>query len=156
MNTRSFFSNMFVVLLTCTVVLPLARADEAKQLTKVAFDRAVEVPGKVLPAGSYWLVLAGDDFNRDIVRIYSLDWRTLYATERTIPTEREKPAGETTFTFAQRESSKPEALLKWFYPGETSGHEFIYPRHEEKELTQDKQQIVTATPMAEGQARAGF
>ena len=36
---------------------PLSKADTWDQLTKVTFSGPVEIPGQVLPAGTYWLKL---------------------------------------------------------------------------------------------------
>jgi hypothetical protein len=38
----------------------------------------------------------------------------------------------------------PEALVTWFYPGETTGHESLYPKQVEKEPAKDKQDTVDA------------
>jgi hypothetical protein len=151
MSTRALWSVVLAVLVICVVHLPFARASERDQLTKVTFDQPVEIPGHVLAAGSYWFVRDVND--PDVVRIFSQDWKMLYATELTQATERLKAADDTTFVLAERESSKPEALLKWFFPGETIGHEFLYSNREEKELAQDKQQVVVAAPV---EAHAGF
>ena len=142
MNYRTVWSVVLSVVVGCAVFLPLAGATDESQQTKVTFNQSVEIPGQVLPAGTYWLVVTGDPFSRDLVRIYSDDRRTVYATILTVETQRPRPADGTVFTFAERESSKPEALLKWFYPGETIGHEFLYQKQEERELGQDKQQTV--------------
>ena len=144
MNNRKLWSIVFSIVLACVVSLPLARASEEDQQTKVTFDQPVEIPGTILPAGSYWFVPDTNSLN--IVRVFSLDWKTLYATELTTSTERREPADHTTFTFAERESSKPEAMLKWFFPGETIGHEFIYHKQEERELTHYQQQTVMVSP----------
>jgi hypothetical protein len=155
MNTRKLCSVVFSVVLACVVSLPLAHASQDDQLTKVIFDQSVEVPGRVLPAGSYWFLR--DRTSTNVVRIFSLDWKTLYATELTEATERMEPADRTTFTFAEdREASKPEALLKWFYPGETIGHEFIYHKQEQRELAQDKQQTVVVAREGVDQAHSGM
>jgi hypothetical protein len=147
MNTKTLWSVVFGIVVGCAVLLPLVQASEQDQETKVMFDQPVEVPGSILPAGSYWFERDAD--NIYVVRIFSGDWKTLYATEQTVETGRLKPANDPTFIFAERESSKPEALLTWFFPGETIGHEFQYPRQEEKELAQDAQQVVVATPIGE-------
>jgi len=34
--------------------------------------------------------------------------------------------------------------LKWFYPEQTTGNEFVYPKDQEKELAQDRQEIIVA------------
>lgn len=156
MNTRKVISIVFGAIVTCSTFLSVARASEVNQSTKITFDQPVEIPGQVLPAGTYWFVLAADDFNRDIVHIFSADWKTLYATEMTANSERSKPANDTTLTLAERESSGTQALVNWFYPGETIGHEFLYSGQEAKELARDKRLTVVATQMSSGAFKSGI
>jgi hypothetical protein len=73
----------------------------------------------------------------------------LYATLTAIPTERPEPSEKSLVTFAEQGSGQPEALLNWFYPGETTGNEFVYSKQVEKQLAQEKQQTVFATNAAE-------
>ena len=40
--------------------------------------------------------------------------------------------------FADREPMQPETILSWFYPGRTSGHQFVYSKVEEQEIAQVK------------------
>ena len=101
---------VFGILLTWAALIPPASADELTQLTRVTFDRTVEIPGAVLPAGSYWFVLAEPDAGFPIVRVFSLDGKTLYASDSTLQVEHLQLADSTTFTFAERRS-KPDALL---------------------------------------------
>lgn len=132
-----------VVILAFGILLPLARADEWNQQTKVTFSHSVQVPGRILPAGTYWFVLADSDANRNIVRVLGADRVTLYATILTGSGERLETTDETAFTLA-RPSDQPAALLDWFYPGETIGHAFLYPSRESRELSQDKQETILA------------
>jgi hypothetical protein len=155
MSTRNLLITILGGFLALVTFLPVAKASEFNQQTKVTFDRAVEIPGKVLPAGTYWFILVDNDTDRSLVRIFSEDWKTLYATESTADTERMEPADDTMFEVVDRGSSQPNALVKWFYPGELSGHEFIYSRKVEKELAQDKQQTVVATPEGSTTTRQG-
>jgi hypothetical protein len=48
------------------------------------------------------------------------------------------------FGFAERGSAQAEAIVTWFYPGETNGHEFIYPKQTQQELASAKQVTVVA------------
>jgi hypothetical protein len=152
MKSNTLWCVMLSFVVSVAVFLPQARAGESDQLTKVTFNQPVQIPGQVLPAGTYWFMLTGDSFNRSIVRIESLDWKTVYATQATIPTTRREPAEESIFTVAERPASQPEALLKWFYPGETMGHEFAYSRAQEREFARDQQKTVTNGP----ETRAGI
>jgi hypothetical protein len=132
------------VILTFGVLSPLAHADEANQQTKVTFNHSVQVPGRILPAGTYWFQIAESSSSDNIVQIYGADRTTLYATILTGSSERPDPTDETSFTLAERSSDQPAALLEWFYPGNTIGHAFLYSSKESKELAQDKQETILA------------
>ena len=119
-----------------------AHADENNQLTNISFSEAVQVPGRTLPAGTYQFVLASSTANRDIVRIFNADGTKLYATVQTVPAQRGKEAYGTSITLAQRPDGQPDALVTWSYPGSDTGHEFLYSKQEEKELTQDAKQTL--------------
>jgi hypothetical protein len=119
-----------------------AHADEENQMTKISFSEAVQVPGTVLPAGTYQFVVARNESNQNIVQIFNAAGTKLYATVQTVPAERGKEAYGTSITLAQRPDGQPDALVTWFYPGNDTGHEFLYSKHEEKELTQDAKQTL--------------
>ena len=59
---------------------------------------------------------------------------------QTVSAERREPTGDTTITLAEQETGKPDVLVKWFYPGRTIGHEFVYPKQQEQEIAQAKQE----------------
>ncbi|HTA68434.1 MAG TPA: hypothetical protein VK776_09155 [Bryobacteraceae bacterium] len=54
-------------------VVPRATADEWDQKTVFTFSGPVEIPGQVLPAGTYVFKLADSPSNRNIVQIFSKD-----------------------------------------------------------------------------------
>jgi hypothetical protein len=125
-----------------------ARADEMDQSIKITFSQAIEIPGQVLPAGTYLFKLA-DPNNLDVVRIFNSEGTRLYATLQTITAERRMPSGHTVVTLAEQPDGRPETLLQWFYPGSTSGHELVYPKQEEQQIAHDQQQTVKAKQTAE-------
>jgi hypothetical protein len=119
-----------------------AHADELDQTTILTFSQPIQIPGRVLPAGTYVFKLASSDSDRNLVEIFNSDQTHLYGMFQTTPTERREPKGDTVITFAEGSGRSPEALLKWFYPGSLTGHEFEYSPRQEKELAQDRQQTV--------------
>jgi hypothetical protein len=127
--------------LASLIVLPNAHASETDQATKLTFSQSVQIPGQVLPAGTYWFMATPDP---QVVRIFSEDRSTCYATLHTISAEHLAPSDETVVTFADRASMQPEAIVTWFYPGSTSGHEFVYSKKDRKEIEQAKQYTVAA------------
>ena len=132
-----------------------AHADEGDQATEITFSQAIEVPGQVLPAGTYLFKLVSTDADLNVVQIFSSDRTHLYATLQTIPTESSQEPGDTTVALAEQGAGKPDVLLKWFYPGETTGHEFVYSNQLEKQISQDRQQTVVANQQPITDSEAG-
>jgi hypothetical protein len=126
-----------------------AHADERDQSTKMTFSEPVRLPNVTLPAGTYWFKLLDSASERDIVQIFNADRTVLYATEIAVPTLRQKLSDNTVVTLAQQAPGEADALLKWFYPSEETGHEFIYPAQIEQQLAQDRQQNVVVNGHAE-------
>jgi Protein of unknown function (DUF2911) len=131
-----------------------AHADEADQATNITFSQPIQVPGQILPAGTYLFTLANtDDLN--MVQIFSPDRTHLYATLQTIPTENPQETGDTTVALVEQGGGKPDLLLKWFYPGEETGHRFVYSNEVEKEIAQDRQQTVVGNQQPITDSEAG-
>jgi hypothetical protein len=124
--------------------LPAAHADQANQETIVTFSQPVQIPGRVLPAGTYVFVLPEELYDHFQVRIFNADRSMLLATLVTVSAERTTATSDTVFGFAERGSAQPEAIVTWFYPGQTTGHEFLYPKQEEKELAGAKRVTIFA------------
>jgi hypothetical protein len=124
-----------------------ARADEADQSAKITFSQPIEIPGQILPAGTYLFKLA-DPNDLDVVRIFNSQGTRLYATLQTATAERAKPTGDLVVVLADQPAGRPETLLKWFYPGDTSGHELVYSKQEEQQLAQAPLQTIIANETA--------
>jgi hypothetical protein len=151
MNTRKAFITAGLVLASL-IMLPVAHADEWDQASQLTFSQSVQIPGRVLPAGTYWFVLADTAGNRNIIQVFNSDRSTLYATVLAIAAERLQATDNTTITFAERESMHRQAIVSWFYPGHSIGHQFVYSNQENQELARAKHQTVIVT--AQGEAKA--
>ena len=132
MKVRMLVMSALLVAVSALAVVN-ARADETNQTVRVQFSQAVQIPGRVLPAGTYWFVLANTD-DHQTVQIFNEDRSKSIALLQTMNHERSQSTGGVAFTIAQRGATEPPAVIAWFYPGHTTGHEFIYPRSVEKEL----------------------
>jgi hypothetical protein len=106
---------------------PQARAGQMDKLTMVTIDQPVEIPGMVLAAGTYEFKVAGWDMP-DVVQIFNRDGTQLMTTLMTIPANRPAPADHSIIEVGARTAGAPKALEKWFYPGESNGREFCYPK----------------------------
>jgi hypothetical protein len=85
----------------------------------------VQIPGQVLPAGTYTFEQAEPDGNPNVVRIFDADGTQLVSTLETVPTERLETGEETTVTLANAGSSNPDYLVTRFYPDRLIGHRFV-------------------------------
>lgn len=125
-------------------VLPSARADESNKKTIVTFSQAVEVPGKVLPAGTYSFQLLDSPADRHIVQIFNADGSQMITTVLAINDYRLQSTGQTVLKFSANTGDSPDALRAWFCPGDSFAQEFVYPKIRAMQLAQTSNMIVPA------------
>jgi hypothetical protein len=144
MNTNKTYIGVGLIIGLLLFLGLVAHADETDQATIMKFSQPIQIPGQVLPPGTYVFKLLASDPDLHIVQIFNADRTVLYATLQTISTDRPKPTGRTVIALAEQGNRQPDVLLKWFYPECETGNQFIYSKQEEKELTHDKQQTIVA------------
>ena len=136
---------------TCAALLlgaTLATAQtDSSRTTIVTFSAPVALPGVTLPAGSYMFKLADSQTNRNIVQVFDKDRSKIFATILAIPAQREKPADETVITFREAPANAAPAVQYWYYPGETRGQEFAYPKKQAIEIANAAHASVLAVDM---------
>jgi hypothetical protein len=71
----------------------------------------VQIPGRVLPAGTYWFIAVETNTAPRIIEVFNSDRSTLYATILTNNAERSNPTDDTAITFANRGSLQPETIV---------------------------------------------
>src|ERR1700730_1477968 len=142
-TVKALFCLLAITLLSATV-LSSVRADTWNKKTVVTFSQAVEVPGKVLPAGTYTFQLLDSPSDRHIVQIFSADGSQIITTILAINNYRLQPTGATVMKFNERPGDSPEALRAWFYPGDNFGQEFVYPKVRAIQLAQTTKVAVPA------------
>ena len=135
---------LFLVALFGVALVPSARADTWNKKTIVTFNQPVEIPGRILPAGTYTFTLMESLSDRHIVQIFNEDGTQIITTILAINDYRLQPTGETVMKFSERPGDSPEALRAWFYPGDNFGQEFVYPKHRAVELAQTTKVIIPA------------
>jgi hypothetical protein len=121
----------------CTMFSSTASAQAWNKRTSVTFSGPVEIPGigaQVLPAGTYVFRLLDSQSDRNIVQILNADESHVYATILAIPNYRLRATDKTVMSFAERAAGEPQAIRAWFYPGDNSGQEFVYPKKRAVEL----------------------
>ena len=136
-------THMFMLggLLLMSAATP-ANADAWNKKTYITTSQAIEVPGAVLPPGKYVFKLMESPSNRHIVQIMNAEENHVYTTNLAIAKERMTPADKTILTFYEMPGGGPEPVRAWFYPGDTIGQEFAYPRDRAREISQAVKQNV--------------
>jgi hypothetical protein len=135
----------------CLLVAPNAKADQFDRKTVVTFSGPVEVPGvgaQILPAGTYIFKVLDSPSDRHIVQISNQEETHVFTTILAIPNYRLKATNKTVITFRERPAGQPEALRAWFYPGREWGEQFVYERPRAIQLAKETNEPVLATPVA--------
>jgi len=139
MKKSTFVRNVVIItfLLAFFIVLPVVHADEWNQATFFTFSQPVQIPGRVLPAGTYLFELV-NSFNHEMVRISNADRTNVIAIIQARPTQQKGLSGKSAIVLAERGVSQPEAIVAWSYPGRVEGHQFLYPKQVQEEVAKDK------------------
>jgi hypothetical protein len=126
-------------------VAPSAHADEWNKRTYLTFSAPVQIPGATLPAGTYTFELADPDASRHIVRVSEKDTNKPVGLFMTIPMDRLEPPSDNLVLFAERPAGAPQAIQVWFYPGDRTGEEFVYPRSQAMKIAKANRKPVLST-----------
>jgi hypothetical protein len=140
----------FCIFALCLLVVPTVTADDWNRETVVTFSGPVEVPGvgaQTLPAGTYVFKIFDSQSDRHIVQIFNQDKTHVFTTILAIPNYRLHATDKTVITFRERPAGQPEALRAWFYPGREWGEEFVYAKPRAIELAKEVNEPVLATPI---------
>ena len=150
---RTVTTTVFCLAVIGAMLAPNAKADAWDRKTVVTFSGPVEIPGVhlrgwgVLPAGTYVFKILDSLSDRHIVQIFNKAETTVYATILAIPNYRLRATDKTVMTFRERPAGQPEALRAWFYPGRNWGEEFVYPKAKAIELAKVANLPVLFTPV---------
>lgn len=140
-----------IALIVAALVAPSARAQDsaaAKRLTILTFSEPVQLPGKTLPAGKYRFEIANVDTSANTVRVSSENGETVHGTFSTIPStlsQRDLRSQDTLVMFAERPAGQPVAAREWFYPGRSTGLEFVYPKDQAAAIAKANKTSVAAS-----------
>lgn len=145
MNNRSKIAAACLIAAGLTLTSQL-NADDWDKLTTVKFSEPVEIPGQVLPAGTYVFKLLDSQSSRNIVQIFDAKQKKLYASVLAVPDYRLKPKDKTVITFEERAADSPEAIQAWFYPGDNYGQQFVYPTEKATILAKAANRPVPSMP----------
>jgi hypothetical protein len=141
----------FVRLAVATSLVAFATAASANAQTALnnrtvlTFSQPVEVPGKILPAGTYTFEMHDSGMNRHVIEIFDEGGTKLQALVLAIPSYRAKATEDTVIKFAEVAPGQPQAIRFWYSPGQTTGNALVYSKTRARELAAAANLAVTAT-----------
>jgi hypothetical protein len=133
-----------LALVGVAIATPASAQTNLNNRTVLTFSQPVEVPGKVLPAGTYTFELNEAQANRHIVQIMDAGGTKVIALVLAVPNRRLTVTEDTVVRFAEVAPGQPQAVRAWFYPGQTVGQEMVYPKKRAQELATTANVIVPA------------
>ncbi len=123
-----------------------ARADEWNKLTLLTFSGPVDVPGVTLPAGTYRFQLADPESGRRVIRVDDKDGKKTYGIFLSLSNQKLEASDKPVVMFQESAAGAPPAVKVWFYPGETTGYEFVYPHDQALKIAKaNHERVLTMT-----------
>jgi cobalamin biosynthesis Mg chelatase CobN len=113
-----------------------AFAQTPDKRTLFTFSGPVTMPGVTLPAGQYLFRLADPSTSAKVVHVLSADGTKPYGMFFSYPAERFEASSKPEVRFMETATGMPAAIKTWWYPGERTGFEFIYPKDQARKLAQ--------------------
>jgi len=107
------------------------------------FSGPVVLPGVTLPAGTYLFRIATE--NRNIIQVLNGDGTKIYGTFFAISAHRNVRPEKPEVRFMETAATKPHAIRTWWYPGDSTGFEFIYPKEQARLLAKGASESVLTT-----------
>jgi hypothetical protein len=77
--------------------------------------------------------------------VFDKDEKKIYATMLAMPNQRMTPTDKPVVLFSERASGSPQAVKVWYYPGDTIGNEFVYPKSQAMRIARETHTRVLAT-----------
>ena len=135
------------------MTVPAAPADaqgNINRTTEFTFNQPVEVPGATLPPGTYIFRIMQSQSTRHVMQVTAKDSTNKnYGHFITISVERPKPSEKAELRFLETPAGQPAGIRTWWYPGERTGREFVYPRAQATKLAKATNQDVLTTQEAD-------
>ena len=134
------------MLLTMSVTPALAQSGPIDSRTEFTFNQPVELPGVTLPPGTYIFRFVDATTGKKVMQVQAKDASSKnYGMFLTISAQRPRPSDDAELRFLETPAGQPAAVKTWWYPGNTIGREFIYPKSQAVRLAKATNTTVLAT-----------
>jgi hypothetical protein len=131
---------VLAAVLVALLLSPATKADDWDKKTIVTFEQDVEIPGQVLPAGTYVFKLLRSSSNRFITQIWDGDESLLLSTLITVGDSYPNPSGKPYFVLDMTGTDEgyPPLVVSWFFGGGDEGRDFIYSGYSTSQMVRDQ------------------
>jgi hypothetical protein len=145
---KAIFPLLVAVAFFAVSLSPVAIADSWDKKTIVTFDQDVEIPGQVLPAGTYVFKLFRSNSDRSMVQVWTAHERQLLATLITVGDSYPNNSGDPYFVLdmSGTDEGYPPAVVSWFFAGGNDGRDFIYSGYSSTRIVSDEATVVAPQP----------
>ena len=110
-----------------------AQQPDTRDKTIMTFSSPIELPGMRLDAGKYVFRIA-DTASRNVIQVLPEDESKILGQWLFVSAERPEVTGDTVVTFRETNAAATPAVQFWYYPGEKTGKEFIYPKDQAQRI----------------------
>ena len=117
-----------ICLVAASIAGPVTRADDSVQQAMVTIQSPEQVPGSVLPAGTYMFKQTGAQSGWVIVQIYSRDGSALVTTILAYPNAKVASNGQNVITYPANGSGSIPAMEGIVFTGDSTVEQFAYPK----------------------------
>ena len=137
------------VLMTMSATPARAQGQPLDARTEFTFNQPVELPGVTLPPGTYVFRFVDGTTGRKVMQVQAKDASSkTYGMFMTINAQRPRASDDAELRFLETPAGQPAAVKTWWYPGNTIGREFIYPKSQAVRLAKATNQTVLTTTAA--------
>ena len=140
----------------CLAIAQSVEAQTGRRQTKVRFSAPIEIPNPstksgvmTLPPGEYIFAMVDTGTSHHVVRVTDPTGKTVHSQVLTMPDYRLNATSKTVMYLGERPAGQPLAIKSWFYPGDSMGERFIYPKARAQALAAEVKQPVPSR-VAEG------
>ena len=145
MRSARVFRTILGLGLSATLFASVAQGQPEDKRTYFTFSGPIALPGVTLPAGRYLFRIVDTTTSRKVIQVLDENQKKPFTMANTIPDQRRDPPKDATVAFYESARGTPAAVKSWWYPGETIGYQFIYPRAQAKQIAKSTGQPVLTT-----------
>jgi hypothetical protein len=133
-------------MLATSAIAASAQSGPLDARTEFTFNQPVELPGVTLPAGTYIFRFVDATTGKRVMQVQAKDASNkTYGMFQTINAQRPRPSDDAELRFLETPAGQPAAVKTWWYPGNTIGREFIYPKSQARRLAKATNSTVLTT-----------